>query len=195
MSSRTYPPGTVQMRPMLDPLARNWWLILLRGALAILFGILTFFWPSLTLFTLIIFYGAFAMLDGVFSLIAAVTGGMPAPRWWLALVGVLGIVVGLMTLAWPGLTGLVLLYFIAGWAIASGIFQIIGAIRIRQEIDDEWFLIAEGVISLLFGILILAYPGAGALGIAFAIGAFAIVHGALLIGFSLKLKKHAEVVI
>jgi uncharacterized membrane protein HdeD (DUF308 family) len=193
MTSKTYPPGTVLMSPMLEPLARNWWLILLRGALSILFGVLTLVWPGLTLFTLIIFYGVFALFDGFFSLAAAITGGTPMPRWWLALVGILGILVGLVTLAWPGITGIVLLYFIAGWAIASGAFQIVGAIRLRKEIEDEWLLIASGIVSVLFGLLILGYPVAGALGVAFAIGIFAIVYGGLSIGLGLKLKKHAEV--
>lgn len=193
MTAKTYPPGTVLMRPTLDPLARNWWLILLRGVLAIIFGILTFIWPGLTLLTLVALYGAFALLDGVFSLVAAVTNGAPAPRWWLALVGVLGIGAGLLTLFLPELTGMVLLYFIAGWAIAAGIFQIIGAINLRKEIEGEWLLIASGILSVIFGVLIFIYPGAGALGVAFAIGTFAIAYGALLVAFSLRLRKMAEI--
>jgi uncharacterized membrane protein HdeD (DUF308 family) len=193
MPKQTSPPGTVLMRPMLDDLARNWWLILLRGVCAIIFGVLTFLWPGLTLFTLILLYGVFALFDGGLAVGAAIMGGTPAPRWWLALVGVLGIVAGAVTLAWPGLTGLVLLFFIAGWAIASGVFEIVGAIKLRKEIDDEWLLIASGVLSVLFGILILMFPGAGALGLAFAIGTFAVLYGILLTGFSLRLRKHAEV--
>jgi len=181
------------MRPTLDALARNWWLILLRGILAVIFGVLTFIWPGLTLFTLVIFYGAFALLDGIVALVASVTGGAPAPRWWLAVVGLVGIAAGVVTLMWPGITGLVLLYFIAGWAIAAGVFQIIGAIRLRKEIEGEWLLVASGILSVAFGLLVLAYPGAGALGLAFAIGGFAIVYGVMLIAFSLRLRKHAEV--
>ena len=193
MATNSYPPGTVLMRPTLDALARNWWLILLRGIMAIIFGVLTFAWPGLTLFTLVIFYGVFALLDGIFALVAAVTKGTPAPRWWLAIVGILGIGAGVVTLMWPGITGLVLLYFIAGWAIASGVFEIIGAFRLRKEIEDEWLLIAIGVLSILFGLVVLANPGAGALGLAFAIGGFAIAYGLILIAFSLRLKKHAAV--
>ncbi len=193
MAGKSYPPGAVLMRPMLDALARNWRLILLRGALALIFGVLTFVWPGLTLLTLVALFGAFALLDGVFALVAAVTQGPPAPRWWLALVGVLGVGAGVMTLAWPDITGIVLLFFIAGWAIAAGAFQIVGAIRLRKEIEDEWLLIASGVISVLFGLLILAFPGPGALGLAFAIGTFAIVYGVLMIAWALRLKKHAEV--
>lgn len=193
MSDRIYPPGTVLMRPMLDDLARNWWLVLLRGLFAILFGILTIVWPGLTLLTLVLLYGVFALFDGGLAIGAAIMGGSPVPRWWLALVGVLGIVAGVLTLTWPGITGLILLFFIAGWAIASGIFEIVGAIRLRKEIEGEWWLIATGVLSVLFGLLILAFPSAGALGIALAIGWFAILYGVLHVGFAWRLKKHASV--
>src|SRR5262245_4270303 len=128
--------------PMLNALARYWWLILLRGICAIVFGVLAFVWPGVTLFTLIILYGAYALADGVLSLAAAVMGGAPAPRWWLALVGLFGIAAGVLTFMWPGITALVLLFFIAGWAIATGVMQITGAIRLRHEIDNEWLLVA-----------------------------------------------------
>jgi uncharacterized membrane protein HdeD (DUF308 family) len=193
MPAQAYPPGTVLMRPMLDDLARNWWLVLLRGICAIIFGVLTLMWPGLSLLTLVLLYGVFALFDGGLAIGAAIMGGTPSPRWWLALVGVLGIAAGAVTLMWPGITGIVLLYFIAGWAIAAGVFEIVGAIRLRKEIEGEWWLIATGVLSVLFGVLILMFPGVGALGIAFAIGWFAIVYGALLVGLSLRLKKHAEV--
>jgi uncharacterized membrane protein HdeD (DUF308 family) len=178
---------------MLDGLARNWWLIVLRGVCAILFGALTILWPGLSLFTLVILWGVYALFDGGLAIGAAIMGDTPAPRWWLALVGVLGILAGAVTLLYPGITGLVLLFFIAGWAIAAGAFEIVGAIRLRKEIDNEWLLIASGVLSVLFGLLILAYPGAGALGVAFIIGWFAMLYGALLVGFGIRLKKHADV--
>jgi uncharacterized membrane protein HdeD (DUF308 family) len=177
----------------MDALARNWWLILLRGLAAIIFGLLTFAWPGLTLVTLVLLYGAFSFLDGIFSIIAAVKGGTPMPRWWLALVGLLGIGVGVITVLWPQITGFVLLLFIAGWAIASGVLQIIGAIKLRKEMEGEWLLIASGVLSVLFGIGVILFPGAGALSLALVIGAFAVAYGVLLIGFALRLKKHAEV--
>jgi uncharacterized membrane protein HdeD (DUF308 family) len=108
---------------LLHALAKNWWLLLLRGICAILFGVLAFVWPGITLLTLVLLYGAFALADGVLALAEAIMGGAPAPRWWLALVGLLGIVVGILTFAWPGITALVLLLFIAGWAIATGILS------------------------------------------------------------------------
>src|SRR5262247_4218790 len=103
-------------RPMLHALAKNWWLLLLRGIAAIVFGILAFIWPGLTLVTLVLFYGAFALVDGILAIAAAISGGSPVPRWWLAVVGVAGLIAGVFTFLWPGKTALVLLIFIASWA-------------------------------------------------------------------------------
>jgi uncharacterized membrane protein HdeD (DUF308 family) len=193
MAKQTYPPGTVLMRPMLDDLARNWWLVLLRGVAAILFGLLTIMWPGLSLLTFVLLFGVFALFDGGLALGAAIMGGSAEPRWWLALVGLLGIAAGALALLWPGITGLVLLIFIAAWAITAGVFEVMGAIKLRKEIEGEGWLITTGILSVLFGFLILLFPGAGALSIAFIIGWFAILYGALLVGLSWRLKKHAAV--
>jgi uncharacterized membrane protein HdeD (DUF308 family) len=177
---------------MVHALAKNWWLLLLRGVAAIIFGLLTFAWPGLTLLTLILFYGAFALIDGVLAIIAAITGGAPAPRWWLAIVGLLGIGAGLLTFLMPGLTALVLLYFIAGWAIATGLFQIVGAIKLRKEIDNEWLLILGGIISVLFGVAMMLAPGAGALALVWVIGAYSVVIGVIFVALAFRLKKHTH---
>jgi uncharacterized membrane protein HdeD (DUF308 family) len=179
-------------RLMLHALAKNWWLILLRGLCAILFGVLTFIWPGVTLLTLVILYGAYALADGVIAIIAAIMGGAPAPRWWLAVVGLLGIAAGVVTFLWPGMTTLVLLLFIAGWAVATGIMQIIGAIMLRKEINNEWLLIASGILSVIFGVVLAMQPGVGALALLFVIGAYAILYGILLVSFSLRLRKHSH---
>jgi len=177
---------------MVHALAKNWWMLLLRGIAAIIFGVLAFAWPGMTLLTLIMFYGAFALIDGVLAIIAAITGGAPAPRWWLAVVGLLGIATGFLVFAMPGLTALVLLYFIGGWAVATGIFQIIGAIRLRKEIDDEWYLILGGVVSVLFGIGVMMAPGAGALALLWVIGAYAVIIGAIMVALAFRLRKFAH---
>ena len=186
------PPGMGVGSVMVHALAKNWWMLLLRGVAAIIFGVLTFAWPGITLLTLIMFYGAFALIDGVLAIVAAITGGAPAPRWWLAIVGLLGIATGLVVFMMPGLTALVLLYFIAGWAIATGVFQIIGAIRLRKEIDDEWYLILGGLISVLFGIGVMMAPGAGALALLWVIGIYAVVIGVIMVGLAFRLKKLAH---
>ena len=177
---------------MVHALAKNWWLLLLRGIAAIIFGVLAFAWPGVTLLTLILFYGAFALVDGVLAIIAAVTGGAPGPRWWLAIVGLLGIAAGLLTFLMPGLSALVLLFFIAGWAIATGVFQIIGAIQLRKEIDNEWLLILGGIISVLFGVGVMLAPGAGALALIWVIGTYAMIIGLLFVALAFRLKKHVH---
>lgn len=175
---------------LLHALAKNWWLLLLRGIAAIVFGALALAWPGLTLLTLILLYGAFVLTDGVIAIFAAISGGAPVARWWLALVGLLGIAAGILTFMWPGMTALVLLFIMAGWAIAIGVAQIIGAIRLRKEIDNEWFLILSGVISVLFGITIMFNPGGGALALVWVIGIYAIIAGVLYISLAFRLKKH-----
>lgn len=186
MSSSPTPVGS----PLLHALARYWWLILLRGIAAIIFGVLAFIWPGITLVTLVLFWGAFVLIDGVLALAHAIMGGNMGSRWWLALIGVLGVIVGLLTFLMPGVTALVLLVFIATWAIVLGVFQIIGAIRLRKEIDNEWTLILGGALSVLFGVVMLIAPGAGAVALIWVIGAYAIVFGVLLVMAAFKLKKH-----
>ncbi len=182
--------ATLETPTELKSLAKNWWLVLLRGIVSILFGLLAFFWPGLTLFTLVLLYGAFALVDGVIALASAFGKERPAPTWWLILIGIAGIGAGIITFFWPGLTAVVLVLFIGAWALAHGIFEIIGAIKLRKEIDNEWWLILAGVISVLFGLLVLIFPGAGALGLIWAIGAYAIAFGVLLVGLSFRLRKH-----
>src|SRR5262245_31030988 len=158
-------------RPVLHALAKCWWLLLLRGIAAVLFGLLAFIWPGLTLVTLVLLYGAFALVDGVISLVAAFTGSTKAgSTWWLVVVGLLGIAAGIVTFAWPGITAILLVLFIGAWALVHGIFEIIGAIKLRKEIDNEWMLILGG--AVLFGLIVLIAPGAGALGLIWAIASY-----------------------
>ena len=180
-------------RPMLHALAKCWWLLLLRGIAAIVFGVLAFIWPGLTLVTLVLLYGAFALVDGVVSLIAAFTGATkPVPTWWLVVVGLLGIAAGAVTFLWPGITAVLLVLFIGAWAMVHGIFEIIGAIQLRKEIDNEWMLILGGLLSVIFGAIVLIAPGAGALALIWAIAAYSILFGILLVALSLRLRKHSH---
>ena len=176
---------------LLHALADNWWLFLIRGIAAILFGILALAWPGVTLVTLVLLYGAFVLIDGVSALGAAVMGRTSkAPRWWLAIVGLLGIAAGILTFVWPDITALILLLFIAGWSVAIGVFQIIGAVRLRKQIDNEWWLILSGALSVLFGVALFLMPGAGALALIWLIAIYAILFGVVTLAFAFRLRRH-----
>jgi len=178
---------------MLEHLGRNWGWVVLRGVAGVLFGVLAFLWPGITLAMLVIVWGAYALADGILALIAAYrVRDQGKPFWSLVVVGLLGIAAGIVTFIWPGMTALVLLLFIAAWAFVMGIFQIIAAIRLRKEIQNEWLLGLSGVLSVLFGIIMFVQPGAGALAVIWVIAAYAIVFGILLIWLGLRLKKRSE---
>ena len=179
---------------LLRALADNWWLLLLRGIASVAFGCLAFFWPGLTLLTLTFLWGAYAASDGVFALWAAVSGqgGEMAPRWWLAAVGVAGILAGVLAFVWPGMTALVLLMFVASWAIIIGVLQIWGAIQLRKEMEGEWLLALSGVLAIAFGVILIAQPGAGALALVWTIGWFAVLAGCIYIMLAFRLKKHKQ---
>ena len=194
MSSTQIQPGRPSplLGLLLRELAENWWLLLLRGIAAIAFGVLAFGWPGLTLLALTLMWGFYAIADGVLALWAAIAskGGEMAPRWWLAIVGIAGVVAGLLTFVWPGMTALILLIFIASWAIVIGVLQIWGAIRLRKEIEGEWLLGLSGVLWVAFGVIMFAQPGAGALALIWWIGAFAILAGCVYIALAFQLKKY-----
>jgi uncharacterized membrane protein HdeD (DUF308 family) len=172
---------------MLFPvLGRRWWILLVRGILAILFGLLAFAWPGLTILILTALFAAYALMDGVFALIIGIH-----TRWWfLALVGMLGIIAGLVAFFYPGLTALTLLLIIAGWAIVRGVVEIAAAIQLRKVIANEWALILAGLFSVVFGVILFARPLVGALAVIWIIGAYALIIGIFLIILSFKVKSH-----
>jgi len=167
---------------MADILTRNWWLVVVRGVAAILFGISAFIWPSLTLEVLVLLFGAYALVDGVFAIAAGVSGAAlsGSSRWFLVLEGIAGVIVGLITFFYPNITATALLYLIGAWAIVTGVFEVIGAIQLRQVISNEWLLIFSGVLSVIFGVLVFVFPQASALSILWLIAIYAILFG---IGF------------
>jgi len=177
---------------MLDLLARYWWALPLRGVFAVLFGLLTFFIPGITLLTLVLLFGAYVLLDGIFDIVSAIR--TPSHHWALILEGIVGIIAGILTFLWPGITAMVLLYLIAFWAIFTGVLEIVAGIRLREALTGEIWLILMGVLSLLFGLFILIFPGAGALAVAFWIGAYAFVFGIMLIALAFRLRgfRHLE---
>ena len=180
--------------PVLPILSRNWWLVALRGLAAIVFGVLAFVWPAITLWALVLLFGAYMLVDGIFAIVAAVRAAGREARWWLLLIeGVLGVLAGLVAAFWPGLTALALLYFIAAWAIVSGILEIAGAIRLRREIEGEWALGLSGALSLLFGVLLVVIPApAGLLSLVWLIGAYALAFGVLLLVLAFRLRGASE---
>ncbi|MDX1524136.1 MAG: DUF308 domain-containing protein, partial [Anaerolineae bacterium] len=125
---------------MVDNLARNWWMLAIRGIIALIFGVLALIWPGITLFVLVMLFGAYALLDGIFALIAAVKGSQKERWWMLGLEGIAGIAAAAITILWPGMTALVLLYIIGAWALLTGVLEIVAAIRLRREIEGEWLL-------------------------------------------------------
>jgi len=163
--------------PIVNVLVSNWWLLLVRGILAVVFGVMAIAWPGLTVLTLVLLYGIYALLDGL----TAMWVGGSSRAWGLLLFGLLGVVVGLYTFVYPGITALALIYLIAGWAFVRGIFEIMTAIQLRKEISNEWVLILSGVISIIFGAVLVANPRAGALSMAMVIGVFALVYGLMMI--------------
>ena len=177
---------------MSDILSRNWWAVALRGAAAVIFGILALIWPGITLYALVLIFGAYALVDGAFTLAAAAGRSDPdAPttgRGWLIARGVAGIALGLLTVFWPRITAVALLWTIAAWAVVTGVLEIVTAIRLRRVLRREWLLALNGVLAVVFGILLVVWPATGALALVILIGVAALVFGVMLLveGFRLR---------
>ncbi len=177
---------------MLGVLVRNWWVLVLQGAIAIIFGILALVWPGLTLVTLVMLFGAYTLVNGVFTLVSGfVSMGAHGrrDRWWAVLIqGAVGVLAGLFILFRPGTSTLILIYLIAAWQLVTGVIEILAAIELRRIVTGEWLLILSGIASILFGVLLIAIPEAGLLGLAWLIGVCAIALGLLfvVVGFRLR---------
>ncbi len=173
----------------------NWWAIALRAGAAILLGILAITLPGVTLKAIVILFGVYALVDGIFAIVAAVRGIREKDRWGAMLVeGVLGIAVGLIVLAWPGIGALALVFLVAAKAFVSGVFEIVAAIKLRKIIEGEWLLMLLGALSILFGILIATRPGMGALVLVWWLGGYLIVSGivALALAFRVRSWTHSH---
>jgi len=173
-------------------LHRGWWLLLLRGLAAIAFGVLTWFQPGISLAVLILFFGVYSLVDGVLSTFTAIGGRKQNEYWWMLLLrGLVGIGVGLITFIAPGVTALALLFYIALWAIATGVLEIAVAIRLRKEIRGELVLMLAGLASVIFGVVLVTRPGAGALALLWLIATYAVVFGVLLVIVALRARSFA----
>jgi len=177
--------------PLARALGDNWWLLLVRGIVAMSFGILAFAWPGLTFVTLVIFWGAFTAADGLLALVAAFSGkgAQVAPRWWLILVGLAGVAAGTIAFVWPVVAAGALLILIAVWAIVIGASQVVGGFALRKEIDGEWWLVLSGLLGILFGAAVLVQPIAGAYVIIWLLGSYALLFGLCLVMLSFRVKR------
>jgi uncharacterized membrane protein HdeD (DUF308 family) len=174
---------------ILETLKRHWWVPVLRGIAAIVFGVIAFAYPGLTLAVLVIFFGAWVLMDGIFRVVGAIAGRSSDPDWGFHLIiGIIGIIIGVITFRAPQITTLALLIYIAAWALMIGASEIALAIRLRKEITGEWFLILMGLASIIFAVLLMWNPAPGALALIWLIGSYAIVFGLLAIFFGFKLR-------
>ena len=177
-------------------LARNWWSLVVRGIFAILLGVLTFLWPGITIAALVLLFGAYALIDGVVNLMGAARAVEAHERWAVLVVeGIIGIAAAIVTLAWPAITAVALVYVIAAWALVTGVLQVVAAIRLRQHIAGEFLLGLAGLASIAFGILLIVSPLAGAVVLAVWIGAYALLFGIVLVALGIRLRSWRRIVV
>lgn len=173
---------------MTTVLMRNWWALALRGIFAILFGLAALVIPGVTLAVVIALFGAYAVVDGVLAIVAGIRAAERHERWWSpVLKGLAGIVAGVLTFGWPALTVLALVYLMAGWAIITGVLELVAAVHLHRT-HGEWLLILNGVLSILFGVFVIAWPGAGVISLLWMIGVYAIVFGVVLVTLAFRLR-------
>ena len=171
-------------------IADRWWILILRGLAAITFGILTFAFPQMSLSALVLLFGTYALVDGAFGVVMAYRRARAGTSWgWLLFEGMVGIAAAALAFFWPGITALAVLFVIAARAVLAGIAQMVVAVRLRKHIRHEWLLGLSGVVSVAFGVLLVLFPGPGALALLWYIGGFAIVFGVLMIAFGLRLER------
>jgi uncharacterized membrane protein HdeD (DUF308 family) len=175
---------------MAPVVCRKWWVLLLRGLAAIALGVTAVLWPGITLVSLMLVFATFALLQGIGEVVLGMRGEADGTVWWtMVLLGILSIASAIVAAAWPGLTALVLLAIIAVSAIVRGIFEIAAAVSLRKQIDDEWVLVLSGVLSIAFGAILIARPGAGAVAMVLLIGAYMMAMGVMAVALSLRLRK------
>ena len=172
---------------------RTWGELFFGGIIALLFGIIASVWPDRTLMIIMVFFGVFVLAEGIVTVAISIMRRTDYERWWLALVGgVIGILIGVLTIVHPFGTTLFMLYMIAVWALITGVISIVTAIRLRRVMNNEWYLVISGIVAVLFSIFIFARPAAAAVTIMWIISAFAILFGILLLVLALRIRKVAE---
>ncbi len=186
---------------MIRAVLKYWWVFSLRGIIAIVFGLAALLWPALTLGVMVLLFGLFALFEGLLAILTSFGKGDEKGGWTLLLEGLVGLLVCVIVLLgtsigsifWPKVAAVMLVYYIAGWAILAGIFKILTAFRIRKEVKGEWALGLSGLISILVGLILILRPGAGVLAVAWLIGSFAIILGIFQLLLGLKFRKIAPV--
>jgi uncharacterized membrane protein HdeD (DUF308 family) len=174
-------------------LSLNWWALAIRGVVAIAFGVLAFLMPGLTLGALILLFAAFAIVDGASHVVTGFRQRSgDGPDYLMILGGVAGILIGIIAAVLPGVTALFLLSLIGAWAIVTGAAEIVAAYRLRKAISNEWLLVLDGALSILFGAYILVFPGAGAIALVWLIAGFAILSGVILLALALRMRSLAS---
>ena len=182
---------------MIRAVSKYWWIFSLRGIIAIVFGLAALLWPALTLGVMVLLFGFFVLLEGLLTVVTSFGKGDEKGGWTLLLEGLVGLLVCVIVLLgtsigsmlWPKVAAVMLVFYIAGWAILSGLFKIITAFRIRNEVKGEWMLGLNGLVSILVGVILIFRPGAGVLAVAWLIGVLAIIVGIFQLLFGLKFRK------
>jgi uncharacterized membrane protein HdeD (DUF308 family) len=174
---------------LLDRISSNWWLFLVRGIVAIVLAILTYMWPGIAIGILVSLFGAYAAIDGLLALGFAIRCAARRERWLgLLFEGVLGVLVGAVVFALPGAAALSFAFLVAAWAISTGVFEIVAAVRLRKQIEGEFWLALAGVISIVIGVWFLARPGLGLLATVWALASYELLFGFVLIGLAFRLR-------
>jgi uncharacterized membrane protein HdeD (DUF308 family) len=187
-SSESSNPGLIGARNSV--LADNWWAVALRGVFAILFGLIAFGWPGVTLLALVFVFAVYSIADGVFNIVLAVRGARHHERWGLLLInGIFGILVGVAASILPGLTVLAFVLLIAAWALVSGVLALISAFSMTIS-HGRWLLVFWGIVSILYGVLLIATPLVGALVLTWWLGAYSLIIGITLIVLAFQLRRH-----
>lgn len=174
-------------------LSRTWWLLLLRGLIAIAFGILIWLQPEISIVALVLIFGVYVLADGVLGIWTAIAGRKEHEDWWVLFIwGSIGVGIGILTFLAPGVTALALLFYIAVWAVATGVLEIVAAIRLRKEIKGEWMLVLGGIVSVIFGILLMAQPIAGALALLWLIAVYGVIFGIFLVILAFRVRSFGK---
>ena len=176
---------------MIERFSAHWWVFALRGAAAILFGLIAMINPEITIYVLVMIFGAYAIVDGIFAILVSLRGSHADQRWWILLVeGIASLIVGIVSFLNPNITAFLFAYLLAAWAILTGVFAIYSAIQMRAHLPNEWLWILSGAVSIIFGIAIAVLPVAGILVWSYLIGFYALIAGMALLGFAVRLRTH-----